>query len=262
LLHIQQKISEPLFTDLYIANKKIPIKVTTDEINKKPVLEKPETFKLTKQLNSLNQLILEHNHSPVSFEFVSPNTKLPNQLSYRYRLIGLEKNWVDAGKGNQRATYTNLSSGFYTFEVQAYDLQSLKTSEINRLSVSVIPPWWLTNSAILVYTVMTILFISFIFQQVRHRGLYHWQIKENEERLKLSLWGSGDEMWDWNMATGTIFRSNIWGNSNSHKMATGTRSWTRMKLLLKTELTRELNLRLKIIMKRIVITQVIFIIMI
>ena len=208
LLNTSQLITEPQFTDLFIANKKIEIQ---DDMQINSILNDKESYTLARQLNSLNQVILEHNHSPVSFEFVSPNAKLPSQLGYRYRLIGLEKHWIDAGKNNQRATYTNLSSGFYTFEVQAYDLQSQIISDTNRLSVHILPAWWLTNSAILVYTVMSLLFISFVFQQIRHRRLYHWQIKENEERLKLSLWGSGDEMWDWNMATGTIFRSNIWG---------------------------------------------------
>ena len=46
---------------------------------------------------------------------------------------------------------------------------------------------------------------------MRHKRLYHLQIKLSEERLKLSLWGSGDEMWDWNIKKGKIYRSNIWG---------------------------------------------------
>jgi diguanylate cyclase (GGDEF)-like protein/PAS domain S-box-containing protein len=46
---------------------------------------------------------------------------------------------------------------------------------------------------------------------MRHKRLYHLQIQKSEERLKLSLWGSGDEMWDWNITTGKIYRSNIWG---------------------------------------------------
>ena len=36
------------------------------------------------------------------------------------------------------------------------------------------------------------------------------QIAMSEERLKLSLWGSGDEMWDWDIETGKIYRSNMW----------------------------------------------------
>ena len=225
LLDIKQQISTPQLTELFIANKKIPVKALAPaEIVKANTTEKPP-YSLPKQLNSLSQLVLDHNHSPVSFEFVTPNAKLPNQLSYRYRLSGLEHEWIDAGKGNQRATYTNLTSGFYSFEVMAYDVQNENQSNIKKLNIQVLAPWWLTSSAILVYCIISLLFISFIFQQVRHRRLYHWQIKENEERLKLSLWGSGDEMWDWNMTTGTIFRSNIWGKLEFPQDGTRNIKW-------------------------------------
>jgi diguanylate cyclase (GGDEF)-like protein/PAS domain S-box-containing protein len=210
LLSIKQDIAQPLFSNLYIANKKIQIRKKNDLLESASPSIK-SAYTLQKQLNSLNQVTLEHSHSPVSFEFVSPNTKLPHQLSYHYRLIGLEEEWVEADKNNLKATYTNLAPGDYTFEVQAYDLQSFEESSTSRLKVLIQPPWWLTNGAISVYLLMSLLFISFVFQQVRHRRLYHLQIKQNEERLKLSLWGSGDEMWDWNMLSGKVFRSNIWG---------------------------------------------------
>lgn len=37
---------------------------------------------------------------------------------------------------------------------------------------------------------------------------YQSQITESEERLRLSLWASGDEMWDWNIQDGSLHRTN------------------------------------------------------
>ncbi|MDC2890883.1 hypothetical protein [Psychrosphaera algicola] len=37
---------------------------------------------------------------------------------------------------------------------------------------------------------------------------YQGQITESEERLRLSLWASGDEMWDWNIHRGSLHRTN------------------------------------------------------
>jgi len=62
-----------------------------------------------------------------------------------------------------------------------------------------------------VYTLISLLILIYVIQQYRNKKTYNAQIKESEERLKLSLWGSGDEMWDWNITTGKIYRSNIWG---------------------------------------------------
>ncbi|HAT41928.1 MAG TPA: GGDEF domain-containing protein [Rheinheimera sp.] len=39
---------------------------------------------------------------------------------------------------------------------------------------------------------------------------YQNKLEQSEERLRLSLWGSGDELWDWNIAAGTLYRSSSW----------------------------------------------------
>jgi diguanylate cyclase (GGDEF)-like protein/PAS domain S-box-containing protein len=200
LLKVSQKLPKPYLTKILIANKRI----ATTKL-------KDNDFILRKVPNYLNSLSLEHKQSPFSVEFISPNVRLPSHLKYRYRLVGLENNWIDAGKNNLRATYTYLSPGDYTFEVQAYDLQNSQESQIKTLDITIMPPWWLSRSAVLFYSLITILIIAYLLQQMRHKRLYHLQIKLSEERLKLSLWGSGDEMWDWNIKSGKIYRSNIWG---------------------------------------------------
>ncbi|MCI2285551.1 EAL domain-containing protein [Colwellia sp. MSW7] len=208
LLKINHNITLPIFTNLYVANKRTPI-----DAKKTSTSNKEDTFTLDKHLNSLDNLELAYKQSPISIEFVSPNTKLPSQLRYRYRLVGLEKDWIDAvtNTTDNRATYTNLSPGKYVFEVQAYDIYDSNKPKTSQLNMHILPPWWLSTGMLLVYTVLTLLFLAYILQQYRNKQLYNSQIKESEERLKLSLWGSGDEMWDWNIITDKIYRSNIWG---------------------------------------------------
>ncbi|PHR85532.1 MAG: hypothetical protein COA59_00825 [Colwellia sp.] len=235
---VTQKIEKPLFTNLYVANKKIKIKNEnqTNIANTKPTYD--PTYEISKQLNFLEQVELAYKQSPISFEFISPNTKLPSQLGYKYRLLSLEKYWIDAAIGvginNNRATYTNLSPGDYIFEVQAFDIYQPNNAKTSQLNVRILPPWWLSTSMLFVYTLIALLILTYVIQQYRNKKRYHLQIKESEERLKLSLWGSGDEMWDWNIITGKIYRSNIWGilefpqdgtrNSSSEKNNLGKES--------------------------------------
>jgi len=210
VLQINQKISQPLFTNLYVANKKVGI-TSLKAIHNSDT----SRYTLKKQLNYLNQVELAYKQSPISFEFVSPNVKLSTQLRYKYRLVGLEKDWIDAaidtGSYNNRATYTNLSAGDYVFEVQAYDVHEPDKAKTSQLNVRILPPWWLSISMVVAYNFLALLFLAYVFQQYRNKQLYNSQIKESEERLKLSLWGSGDEMWDWNIVSDKIYRSNIWG---------------------------------------------------
>ena len=204
-LAIKQYTNTPTFTALLIANKEITIQKKEDnKLNE-------NKFFLHKQINEVENLILKHAQSPFSIEFVSPNVKLPNQVKYRYRLIGLEDNWIETGAKNKRATYTNLDSGDYILEVQVIDLLKKIKNKTTELHIAILPPWWLSKTAILIYSFISLLVAAYILQQIRHKRLYHLQIKLSEERLKLSLWGSGDEMWDWNIKHGKIFRSNIWG---------------------------------------------------
>ena len=210
VLQIRQSIKKPLFTNLYVANKKINVNSPVEELK-----ITDNKFNIEKQLNSLKQLELAYKQSPISFEFISPNSKLPSQIHYRYRLIGLEEKWIDAATdtGNSnRATYTNLSAGDYIFEVAAYDINHPQFSKASQLNVRILPPWWLSTSAMFLYALISILFFAYVIQQFRNKQAYNSQIKESEERLKLSLWGSGDEMWDWNIKTDKVYHTNTWSN--------------------------------------------------
>jgi len=200
VLQISQNLPTPYISNILVANKEVPVSSNGAKI-----------FHLKQAPNSLTTLTLAHEQSQFSIEFISPNIKMPSYLKYRYRLREWEDKWIDAGKNNLRATYTNLSPGDYVFEVQAFDLQNNQKSAIKTLNIAIMPPWWLSRSAILIYSLIALLIIAYILQQMRHKRLYHLQIKLSEERLKLSLWGSGDEMWDWNITQGKIYRSNIWG---------------------------------------------------
>ena len=205
IYQINQQTNVPTISNIFIANKEVAVAKNSQSTLK------DQEFYLKEAPNFLTNLTLRHTQSQFSIEFITPNAKLPNQLNYRYRLVGLEEKWIDSGKNNQRATFTNLSSGDYVFQVQAYDIQNKQESAIKTLNITIMPPWWLSTVAILVYSLIALLIFAYILQQMRHKRLYHLQIKLSEERLKLSLWGSGDEMWDWNIKSGKIFRSNIWG---------------------------------------------------
>jgi signal transduction histidine kinase/CheY-like chemotaxis protein len=54
----------------------------------------------------------------LEFSYAALDYVAPQRVQYRYRLVGLETSWVEAGN-RRTAFYTNLPPGWYRFEVQA-----------------------------------------------------------------------------------------------------------------------------------------------
>ncbi|MCL1152269.1 EAL domain-containing protein [Shewanella ulleungensis] len=165
---------------------------------------------LKKTLNNTEEITLKHSDYPFKIKF-NVNGLVNKNVEFYYYLEDLENNWLSS-KGNNSATYTNLSKGNYTFKVYGVDLLNNQKTEIKTLKIKITPPWWSSNLAIGIYTVILFLFIFLIFRTIHRRRQTQKQIALSEERLKLSLWGSGDEMWDWDIESGKIYRSNIWGS--------------------------------------------------
>lgn len=66
-------------------------------------------------------------------------------------------------------------------------------------------PYVLTVISALSIVALTLAHLSI----VRMRR-YQSKLEQSEERLRLSLWGSGDELWDWDMQAGQLYRSSSW----------------------------------------------------
>ncbi|GGB47412.1 diguanylate cyclase [Shewanella inventionis] len=165
---------------------------------------------LKKPLENSREISLKYSEYPFTIKFNVLNEN-NNDFEFFYYLEDLEKNWLSTN-GSNSVTYTNLSPGNYTFKIYAENKLTGNKTDIRDLKIIITPPWWLSNLAIGIYSIITIIIISLFFRSMNRRRQTQKQIAKSEERLKLSLWGSGDEMWDWDIESGKIYRSNIWGS--------------------------------------------------
>ncbi|MDX1282151.1 EAL domain-containing protein [Shewanella colwelliana] len=165
---------------------------------------------LHKSLDFSDKLTLKYSDYPFTLKFVTPGN-LNEKLQYSYQMDGLSDSWLDS-QGINSATYTNLSAGDYSFKVHAIDPLTNKPGKTKSIQIEITPPWWLSTNAKIVYCIISLMIFAVITKAILRRREVQRQIAKSEERLKLSLWGSGDEMWDWDIETGQIYRSNIWGS--------------------------------------------------
>lgn len=82
-------------------------------------------------------------HDPLTISLASLTLRNENALRFRYRLTGLEGDWVETSEHQVR--YPELVPGNYTFQAAAIDSSSGKSSVISSFSFQIMPPWWRTN---------------------------------------------------------------------------------------------------------------------
>ncbi|MEO8672123.1 MAG: EAL domain-containing protein [Tahibacter sp.] len=145
----------------------------------------------------------------VNFEFAALDFTTPSRNHFSYRLLGFDDNWVDAGTHHE-VTYTNLDAGDYTFELRGSNADGVWNMQGASLRLRVLPPWWATQRMKALYLLLGTLIGALIWRQRRaHRReeLRHQnELIKREDRLRLALWGSGDEFWDWDMRNGRLYR--------------------------------------------------------
>jgi ligand-binding sensor domain-containing protein/two-component sensor histidine kinase len=85
------------------------------------------------------QLIYRRNH--VTFDYAAIDLADPDQVRYRYRLLGADMDWLPPTDA-RFASYSNLTQGDYTFEVIAAGRDGA-WSLPQRFSFRILPPFWL-----------------------------------------------------------------------------------------------------------------------
>ncbi|WP_263784780.1 hybrid sensor histidine kinase/response regulator [Salinibacter grassmerensis] len=88
-------------------------------------------------------LSLPYDKDHLIFRFVGINHTVPERVTYKYRLEGLDERWSKATK-RQRATYSNLPPGSYTFEVKAANSDDV-WGPVEAYSFTITPPFWRTT---------------------------------------------------------------------------------------------------------------------
>lgn len=86
-------------------------------------------------------LSLGWKQNSVEIRFITPYFRNPQKLMYRYRLTGLDQNWVDNGRNNT-VRFSSLSPGSYTFSVAA-SIDGIAWFETaSPFSFMIRSPWW------------------------------------------------------------------------------------------------------------------------
>lgn len=157
------------------------------------------------------RMLLDTQANDVFIDLTALTFASPDTLRYEYQLEGLDDSWRVTEARRRFAAYTNLPAGDYLFRARVSRFGESMGEEL-RLPVRVVqirtPMDWVRFVALpLALVAMAGLLLVGL---LRHRDRIRAQEREraSQERLKLALWGTGDELWRYELDTGLIFREN------------------------------------------------------
>ncbi|WP_431210102.1 ATP-binding protein [Puia sp. P3] len=124
----------------------------------------------------------------LSFDFTALQYSNADNLNYAYFLKGWDKDW-SAASALRTANYSHLHEGCYEFFVRVLNADGVWNGEARLLSVCVLPPWYRTWWAYLLYAAGAIgVFYAFLYYYKRQERLrYEVRLavieKEKEKEL-------------------------------------------------------------------------------
>ncbi len=137
-------------------------------------------------LASLENLVLGHRNYVFSLEFSAFHYAHPEHNQFAYKLEGFEKDWNYTDGSRRLATYTSLPAGDYTFMVKAANYDGVWNEKSANLSITVLPPWWRTIWAYLIYFMFAGILLYSIWRfQLNRRALKHELMLEHQHAEKL-----------------------------------------------------------------------------
>ena len=99
-----------------------------------------------------------------------------SETKYRYKLEGLNKNWIETDKNN--LIYSTIHHGSYTLRIQAQNTLGQWVSE-KTIAIKILPPYWKTWWAYIFYLLLT---LSFFWAFMKYR-----EIKKNHFIASMEL---------------------------------------------------------------------------
>ncbi len=149
---------------LHSSTTKYPVYIVGCEVNNKDVRSYIDPPLFRQSIIEAEHLELHHDQSMFTLEFSALNYRNPANVTYRYRLQDYDRDWHYNGN-NRIASYSNVPSGKYTFEVEAIDDSNPNLRSRASLQIVILPPWWATWYA---YTFYFILIVIGVLQAIKY----------------------------------------------------------------------------------------------
>lgn len=185
-----------VFSEHIVKNRHQPkLAITEFLVHNRSVKPLGKESPLVLPIEETRTITLNHDQNYITFKFTALNFVNAQNNQYAYVLEGLKDNEEWHYVGNQRvANYTNLEAGKYTFKLKAANNDGVWSNHVLNVQITVLPPYWKTWWAYLIYLTCTAVVVYQIIKFFRDRAklkyeLYmeHLENQRQEEIHQLKL---------------------------------------------------------------------------
>lgn len=159
-----------------------PVYISKFSVYNKEIKIHTPNSPLKQSIIHTNHITLPYDMANISFDvaLLSYSTTEANQ--YYYRMTPIDNDWIKAAS-NKNISYAKLPPGKYTFQVQAtYDGFNGKLAN-RSLSIVILPPWWQSIWAYIIYAITGFSIILSWFLWYRSRK--EKQMKEHQKLFEI-----------------------------------------------------------------------------
>ncbi|WP_308759418.1 two-component regulator propeller domain-containing protein [uncultured Bacteroides sp.] len=115
-----------------------------------------------------DKIMLHYDQSTFSIDFAIPTYSISQNMWYRYKLEGLDREWT-VSQGPKKLYYTKLPPGKYVLHVQASKESGTWVGEVSSLVIIVKPPFWSMPLAYCLYVLIVLTVFSLFFIRYRKK---------------------------------------------------------------------------------------------
>lgn len=154
-----------------------PVVITRLQLFNKTVRPDDETGILTKNISETKRITLKSSQTAFSLEFVVSNYISGQHNTFAYQLEGYDKEWYYL-TDKRTVSYSNLRQGTYHFHVKAANSDGKWNTTPTTLEIIVLPVWYKTWWALLLFLIAFIAFLTFVFR-------FFWMRKSMAAELEM-----------------------------------------------------------------------------
>ncbi len=122
-----------------------------------------------------------------SFEFSAIGFSRPQSIRFKYKLEGIDPDWVYPAEGRRYASYSNVREGKYVLRIATANNERIWNEATFNFPIVILPPWYRTWWACLIYAGVLVALAGGVYKQLKRRWALKMELQmehREAERLK------------------------------------------------------------------------------